>query len=99
MVLPVPGPPERRMILFFGSPPVRSLSSPGIPVGVLALAESAEEVAINLRKVPAESRYHISSDTLTLLNQIHRTNIGERHSTRPTQSVAKALLGVLKSDI
>jgi len=50
----VPGPPERRMVLFFGSPPVRSLSSPGMPVGILAFAdESAGAAAMNLRNGPA----------------------------------------------
>jgi hypothetical protein len=72
IVFPVPGPPQRRMVLFFGNPPVSSLSNPGIPVGVLELAGVAAAVsAMNLLKLPARRRNHIHSDTLTFTKRVH----------------------------
>src|SRR4029077_16844873 len=78
MVFPVPGPPQRRIVLFLGRPPVSSLSSPGIPVGVLEFADGAAAVsAMRLSKPPASPRKHIRSDTLTFTNRVHLAHIIE----------------------
>ena len=91
IVFPVPGPPERRIILLLGSPPVRSLSSPGMPVGVLAAeAESPGGEDMNLREPSARKRYDIHSDTRIILYRIHPANIGERARIAPQNSEASA---------
>src|ERR671924_514417 len=100
IVFPVPGPPERRIVLLLGSPPVRSLSSPGMPVGVLAAeAESPGGEDMNLREPSSRKRYHIHSDTRTILNRIHPTNIGDGARVAPQVAKRAHLPGVLKSDI
>src|SRR3989442_6285738 len=78
MVFPVPGPPQRRIVLFLGRPPVSSLSNPGIPVGVLEFADrSAAVSAMNLPRLPAMARKHIRSDTRTFMKRVHLTHIDD----------------------
>jgi len=76
MVLPVPGPPESKIVLLLGNPPVSNLSRPGIPVGVLELAFGVPGAsAISLRNGLNRPANHIRSDTSNVSNKIQLPNI------------------------
>src|SRR6266704_3421503 len=81
MVLPVPGPPQSRIILLLGNPPVSNLSRPGIPVGVLELAfELPGPSAISLQNGLKRLANHMRSDTSNVSNKIQLPNIQQNAS-------------------
>src|SRR5712664_3660303 len=76
MVLPVPGPPQSRIVLLLGNPPVSNLSRPGIPVGVLELALGLPGAsAISLQNGLKRLANHMRSDTSNVANKIQLPNI------------------------
>src|SRR2546430_3128032 len=76
MVLPVPGPPQSRIVLLLGNPPVSNLSRPGIPVVVLELAFGLPGASgISLQNGLNRLANHMRSDTSNLANKVQLPNI------------------------